>query len=198
MRGLLLSEINDKKILEKIVGKQLYNRKGENIGIIWKIYISKKDKHPLKVVIKTHGNQKITTSPERIRIEKGKIYLLDQTHEAARAIIDRLSEIVAELRNLRDTLLLLDEKYISSEITPEEYQSKRGNIERKRLQLRIEATTLLETLNHLIKQDNFLDKEEETKIYEIIDALTLTFPTIHLKELEKIFTNKTQATQIET
>jgi|GEM_PF-1137854 hypothetical protein len=196
MRGILLSEINDRKMLERIVGRSVCNRKGESIGVIWKIYISKREKRPLKVVVKTRANQKITISPERIRVERERIFLLDQTHEAVRAVTERLSEIVGELRSLRDTLFLLDEKYISSEISPEEYRLQRSSIEKRRLQLRLEASTLLETLNHLVENDSILDKDDERKIFEIIDSLALTFPVIHLKELEKLFKSKILSPQL--
>ncbi|ABL78103.1 hypothetical protein Tpen_0701 [Thermofilum pendens Hrk 5] len=188
MRGIVLSEITDRKLLEKIVGKVVYRRSGEKVGKIWKIYVSKREKQPIKVVLKTDSNGKIVVPPERIRVENNRIILLDHSQEAILSIIGRLSDIAEELRKLRDELLVLDEKLISGEIPREEYNVARSRIERKKVHLRMEASTLLDALNHMVQSGEVtLNKEEERRIYEIMDVLSLSLPAIPLRELEKIF-----------
>jgi hypothetical protein len=47
-----------------------------------------------------------------------------------------------------------------------------------------------------VENDSILDKDDERKIFEIIDSLALTFPVIHLKELEKLFKSKILSPQL--
>ncbi len=173
MRGFLLSDLRDKKFFEKIVGKDVYSVNGEKIGKIWKIYISKRTKIPLKVVIKKKNGEKVSVDPEKLRVEKNKILIFSKPYTKISYIMARLDDIVENIKKLKEELFILDENFIlNSSVTYEEYIQERKRIDKERINLLLEAKNLVEILNSLIEEENlFIDLEERKKIYEILDIL---------------------------
>ncbi len=189
MRGIVLSEINDKKLLEKIVKKDVYGSDDSKIGSIWKIYIAKKTKQPLKVVIRRVNGELLEVTPDKLRIVGKKIVLVDYIHEGAVAALERLWEIAEELRKLKNDLLVLGERYlITKEISYEEYMEERKRLERKRLLLKLEAYTLLDTMNYLMQREGVhISRDDEKKLLYVLDVLKNSFPVIPLEKLKDIF-----------
>ncbi|MEZ0345506.1 MAG: PRC-barrel domain-containing protein [Infirmifilum sp.] len=189
MRGVVLSEINDKRLLERIVKKEVYDARGSKIGIIWKIYIAKKTKQPLKVVVKRITGDILEISPDRLRISGKKIILMNDTDEGAIAILEKLWEIADELKKIKNELLLLGERHlILKELSYEEYLKERKKLERQRLMLKLEAYTLLDTLNHLITSEGLkLSEEDEKRLLESLDILRNSFPIIPAEKLRELF-----------
>ncbi|QOJ79670.1 hypothetical protein IG193_04245 [Infirmifilum lucidum] len=189
MRGIVLSEINDKKLLEKIVKREVYGSNDSKIGSIWKIYIAKKTKQPLKVVIRRVDGELLEVTPDKLRIVGKKIVLVDYVHEGAVATLERLWEIAEELRRLKNDLLVLGERHlVSKEISYEEYMEERKRLERKRLLLKLEAYTLLDTLNYLVQREGVhISRDDEKKLLYVLDVLKSSFPVIPLEKLKYIF-----------
>lgn len=173
MEGLLLSDLTDKRFFEKIVGRDVYSANGKKIGKIWKIYISKRTRIPLKVVIKKNSGEKMGVDPEKLRIEKNKIMLFSKPYTKISHILARLDDIVENMKRLKEELFVLDEKFIlDSSITYGEYVLERKRIDRERINLLLEAKNLVEILNSFVEKENLLiDVEERKKIYEILDVL---------------------------
>ncbi|AKG38927.1 MAG: hypothetical protein ACP5II_07585 [Infirmifilum sp.] len=189
MRGVVLSEINDKRLLEKIVKKDVYDARETRIGIIWKIYIAKKTKQPLKVVIKKTTGEIMEVSPDRLRISGKKIVLISDAYEGAVAVIEKIWEIAQELKKIKNELLLLAERHlVLRELTYEQYVEERKALEKKRLMLKLEAYTLLDTLNYLIESEGLqLSEDDEKRLFYSLDVLKNSFPIISFEKLQEVF-----------
>lgn len=192
-RGILLSEVNDRRILEKIVKREVFDSKGAKIGYIWKIYIAKKTKQPLKVVIKRQGGELLEVQPEKLRLINKRIVLADQTHEGAVAILERLYEIAEELKQMKNELMVLGERcLVAREISYDQYIAERRVLEKKRLMLKLEAYTLLDALTHLLQEEGVkLSREEEQKLLYSLDVLKSNLPVIPTEKLRELFSNTT-------
>jgi len=189
MRGVVLSEINDRKLLEKIVKKEVYDHNNSKVGVIWKIYIAKKTKQPLKVVIKRVNGEFLETTPDKLRITGKKIVLLDHSYEGALALLERLWEIAEELRKIKNDLLVLGERHlVMKEISYEEYMEERKRLERKRLLLKLEAYTILDTLSYFVHQEGVqLTPDDEKKLFYSLDILKNSLPVISVERLKEVF-----------
>lgn len=189
MRGIVLSEINDKRLLEKIVKKEVYDIRENKIGIIWKIYIAKKTKQPLKVVIKKTTGDILEVSPERLRIYGKKILLISDAYEGATAILEKIWEIADELKKIKNELLVLGERHlILKELSFEQYMEERKKLERRRLMLKLQAYTFLDTLNYLVEQEGLkLSEDDEKRLLYSLDILKNSFPVIPVEKLQEVF-----------
>jgi len=188
-RGVLLSEINDRRLLERLIGKEVYRRgEEEPLGRLYKIFISKKSKQPLKVFVLTKRGERLELPPERIKVEGGRVYIVSEELETFLEGVKQLESISKELKRLRDEILELDEKVISGVITWEVFTEKRRVLEERRVLLKLEAFQLVEALRSYAETYKLnLSEEEEKMLARIVDSLVYDLPVLPLEKLSKLF-----------
>jgi len=189
VRGVLLSEINDKRLLERLIGREVYKRGEEKpVGKLYKIFISKKSKQPLKVFVLTRKGERLELPPERVRVEGGRVYIVSEELEVFLECVKRLEDISGELKRLRNEIFELDEKVISGAITWEVFAEKRRALEEKRVLLKVEAFQLVEALKSYAEVHKLsLSEEEEKMLAKILDSLAYDLPVLPLEKLSKLF-----------
>lgn len=184
----MLSEINDRKLLERIVGWEVYERDGKLVGRLHKVFISKVTKQPLKVVIKKVKGGQIELPPERLRVEKGRVVLIEEESDVFFRVVKRLEDISAELRKLKEEILRLDEQFIGGAISWESFCEKRKIIDERRILLKLEAYQLLEVLkSHAEQHSAAISDEDRRHLAHLLDLLSADLPVISLEKLLKIF-----------
>jgi sporulation protein YlmC with PRC-barrel domain len=188
-RGVLLSEINDRRLLERLVGKEVYRQEGgEPLGKLYKIFISKKSKQPLKVFVLTRDGERLELPPERVKVERGRVYVISEELEVFLEGVKRLESISRELKRLRNEILELDEKVISGAISWEVFTEKRRALEERRVLLKLEAFQLVEALRGYAEAHKLnLSEEEEKLLAKILDSLVYELPVLPLEKLLKLF-----------
>ena len=188
MGGVLLSEINDRKLLERVIGWEVYGADGKAVGRLYKVFISKKTKQPLKAVVKKLSGGYLEVQPERLRVEKGRLRLLNADQEAFFSAVKRLEEITSELKRLRESILLLDEQLISGSISREVFWDKRRRIDERRIILKLEAHQLLEALQFYVEQHNIeLTDDDRKRIAHLLDLLSLDLPVLPVSKILRLF-----------
>lgn len=188
MRGITLSEINDRKLLEKIVGWDVYKKDGRLVGRLYKVFISKRTKQPLKVVIKRAKGGQIEVSPERLKVDKGKVILLEEESETFFRAVKRLEDISTELKKLKEEILRLDEEFIGGNIPWESFCERRKAVEERRVLLKLEAYQLLEALKSYAEQYGVAVSDEDRKhLAYLLDLLSADLPVVSLEKVLKLF-----------
>lgn len=185
----MLSEINDRRLLERLVGKEVYRQEwGEPLGKLYKIFISKKSKQPLKVFVLTRDGGRLELPPERVKVEGGRVYVVSEELEVFLEGVKRLESISRELKRLRNEILELDEKVISGAISWEVFTEKRRALEERRVLLKLEAFQLVEALRGYAEAHKLnLSEEEEKLLAKILDSLVYELPVLPLEKLLKLF-----------
>lgn len=194
MRGITLSEINDRKLLERIIGWEVYEKNGKLVGRLHKVFISKGTKQPLKVVIKKVKGGQIEISPERLRVDKGRVILIEEESDTFLRVVKRLEDISAELKKMKEEILKLDEQFIGGIMPWETFCEKRKMIEERRIFLKLEAYQLLEVLKYQAEQYGVALSDEDRKhLAHLLDILSADLPVIPLEKLLKIFAEAERA-----
>uniref|UniRef100_A0A7C4B953 PRC-barrel domain-containing protein n=1 Tax=Thermofilum pendens TaxID=2269 RepID=A0A7C4B953_THEPE len=188
-KGVLLSEINDRRLLERLIGKEVYRQgQEEPLGKLYKIFISKKSKQPLKVFVLSKKGERLELPPERIRVESGRVYIVSEELETFLEGVERLEYISRELKLLRNEILELDEKVISGAISWEVFAEKRRALEERRILLKLEAFQLVEALRGYAEAYKLnLSEEEEKLLAKILDSLVYDLPVVSLEKLLRLF-----------
>lgn len=190
MRGIVLSEINDRKLLERIVGWEVYGRDGKLVGVLHKVFVSKRTKQPLKVVIKKVKGGQIELSPDRLRVDRGKVILLEEEGDSLIKAVKHLEEILSDLKNLKNEIFKLDEEFINGRITWESFCEKRKSLDEKRILLKIEAYQLLEALTQHAENYDALSDEDRKHLAYILDLLSADLPVVSVDKVLRIFAER--------
>lgn len=179
----------NKKFLERLIDREIYTPRGRLIGKVWKIYVSKRTKRPIKIVVKVPGGKRLSIDPGKIVVtDRGLILQAEDTKRFERLLLE-LEKTVREVRRLHEEILIADEKLIRGAISGEEYRMLRGRIESRRAKLLMRAKSIVEEINAMREKGEIrLSVGEEKLLYKLVDYLRNSVLVVPLESINTIFT----------
>ncbi len=191
MERLLLADIRgNKRFLEKLIDREIYTPRGRLVGKIWKIYVSKKSKKPIKLIVKVPGGGRISIDPGKVVVEGGNLILKVEDSRRLSELFRELKSIVRRVRSLHEELLLANEKLVNGEMGEREYKIIRGKIDSERAKYILRAQNILSEIELMRRHGEIrLTAGEERLLSRLVDYLKNSVVVLPSRELEVIFTD---------
>jgi len=188
---LLLADIRgNKRFLEKLIDREIYTPRGRLVGKIWKIYVSKKSKKPIKLIVKVPGGGRISIDPGKVVVEGGNLILKVEDSRRLSELFRELKSIVRRVRSLHEELLLANEKLVNGEMGEREYKIIRGKIDSERAKYILRAQNILSEIELMRRHGEIrLTAGEERLLSRLVDYLKNSVVVLPSRELEVIFTD---------
>ncbi len=189
MERLLLAEIKgNKKFLERLIDREIYTPRGRLVGRVWKIYVSKRTKTPIKIVVKTPGGKRISVDPGKVLVSERGLILQAEDTRRLEEFLSELKAIVKQVKRLHSEILVADERLINGEISREEYLAARARIDARRAKLLLRAKKIVLEIEAMRKRGEVnLSPKEERLLYKLVDYLRGSVLVIPLNTLDKVF-----------
>ncbi len=189
MERLLLADIRgNKKFLERLIDREIYTPRGRLIGRVWKIYVSKRTKKPIKIVVRVPDGKRLSIDPGKIVVtEQGLILQAEDTRRFEKLLLE-LEKTVREVRRLHEEILVADERLIRGVIGRDEYRVLRERIESRRAKLLIRARSIIEEINAMRERGEIkLSVGEEKLLYKLVDYLRNSVLVVPLESINLLF-----------